>query len=190
MPYSITPLEGAREDSGNWSTFDVSITPHDSLGPKGQVILIVGLLVWLCVQEAWMTIAIHWIGGLFLGFDVGFLILALSLHRRFRRRRETITIENGGLLVRRVVGRRLVDQRRFSIFGLSFERFDDPDFGCLRLCLSQRGRTTEIARDLAPAERDEFCRVLVDALSSVGGGPRVRRVTAAPLMPINAGIAR
>lgn len=72
------------------------------------------------------------------------------------------------LCVRRFRKGRLVDQRRFGLDRTRLIRRDDPDHGCLGLCLERHGSRFCIAADLPPGERDRFARSLVAAVKATG----------------------
>lgn len=83
-------------------------------------------------------------------------------------RSEEVRLCGGELCVRRYRKGRLVDQRRFGLDRARLLRRDDPDHGCLGLCLERRGSRFCIAADMVPAERDRFARNLVSAVQATG----------------------
>ena len=157
-------------------SLDVSLQPHDSLGERGFAIVMVSLLGGASAAGVVLALSGFAVVALFLLADVALLALAFRVFRRSQRRCERIVIECGSVLISRYRAARLVDQRRLAVVGLALEREDDPDFGCQRLSFVLRGRRYDIARDLAPAERDAIASRLADALADAGGASTVRRI--------------
>ena len=186
MPMIIAPerAEDAPDDAS--PIFDAFVTPNDSLGARGFTYFSIAVVAVACVLALVMFQGFQWIAVGYIAVDGLFLLIAVALFRRSQGRCERVLITNGSVVVVRRDGDRLVDQRRFMIFGLRVETDEDPDFGCLKVCLCQRDRRIEIGRDLSARERALFADGLIRALHVAGGRPRIQRLRRAALNPFNA----
>ncbi len=94
------------------------------------------------------------------------LSLALRRCRQSQTSVEHVRVDRGGVTVTRDRARRPLLIGRLPLYGLTVERDIDPDFG-LRACrLSVRGRSIEVARDLAPCQRSAFADGFEAALTA------------------------
>ncbi len=151
--------------------FDVVLTPHRSLSPRGFVILMsavcavsfgAGLVFFLV--GAWPVVG-------FFGLDVLLIYLAFRLSYRSGRRYETVSLTRAALTVSRVDpgGRRR--SWRFQPTWLQVVMDDPPDHHS-PLMLRSHGKSLSIGAFLTPEERFDLARALRQALAELRCAPR------------------
>jgi len=185
MPFFETTVPGPEWPDGDAPVFDALVEPNDSLGDDGFLLFVIAVLGILGVVEIAILASGCWVVGLFLAGDAAFLLFAMMLFRNRRDMFERITIAGGAIRIANRIGRKETT-RRLAIFGLSLERDDDPDYGCLGLWLRLRDQRIEIGKSLSHHERTCLGDRLEAAIRAAGGKPRAERRLRAPLLSLAA----
>ena len=151
--------------------FDVRLTPHRSLSPRGFVILTaavgtVGFLAGLgfFLIGAWPVVG-------FLGLDVALIYLAFRMNYRHGRMYETLRLTRGDLMVERVNPWGERKSWRFQPSWLQV-LIDDPPQHDSTLTLRSHGRSLAIGGFLAPTERLDLANALRGALEEARSAPQ------------------
>lgn len=178
---AVPGADPGTEPAGS-PVFDAVITPNQSLGSKGLATTFGIITAVLVVSELVLAKVGLWFSGIMLLCNAAFLSAAFLACRWDLRRAERVLVADGTISVERFDGRRRFRQcGSFPLFGLRLERHLDPDYGCQALYLLHRGARLEIARDLAPAERESFLAALSGALAGTGLAPTLITRTAPAL---------
>ncbi len=150
--------------------FDVVLTPHRSLSPRGFVILMTaiclvsfsgGLLFYLA--GAWPVVG-------FLGLDVLLIYVAFKINYRHGKAYETLRLTRQSLQVERVSHRGKVDSCSFQPAWLQV-LIEDPPQHHSQLTLCSHGRSLVIGSFLTPDERLDLAKALRGALSRIRNAP-------------------
>lgn len=174
MSFLSHSSENPPEDAAQSDAFRAVITPHRALS-IGQYLVLASLtlMLTLIIQVPLVRVG-AWPSAIFGGGEALLLLVAVLLHRRSQQRTEVITVSTGSLHILRRCRGRVIDARRFSVFGLRVVRIDDPEYGCQSVAVELRGRRTEIARDLSPGERAGFAEAVANAIGQNGSSSHVR----------------
>lgn len=155
---------GAPAAPGAAPLFDAILAPHRSLGPKGFLIVMIGVsaisftagIVFL-LKGAWPVFG-------FFGLDVLLVYLAFRASYRSARLYETVRLIGDTLEVRRVTPSGRQTEWRFQPNWLRVE-MDDPPEHDSELVLTAHGERVAIGAFLTPEERADFAKSLRDALT-------------------------
>ncbi len=107
----------------------------------------------------------------FLGLDVALVYWAFRASYRGARGFELLRVSHFELLFARVDARGARREWRFNPAWVRLERFNDEDYGLLRLWLLSRERRWEIGGFLGPGQREEAALGLAKALAQARRGP-------------------
>ena len=150
--------------------FDVVLTPHRSLGPRGFFFLMLAVAgvsfsagLFFFLVGAWPVVG-------FLGLDVLLIYGAFKLNYRAARMYETLTLTPEHLEVQRVNHWGEQQCWRFSPAWLRVEIDDEPESDS-PLLLRAHGKRLEIARFLSPEERLDLAQALRRALAPLSAKP-------------------
>lgn len=161
----------SQPDKGEPVVFDVVLTPHRSLSPRGFVILMsavcavsfgAGLAFFLA--GAWPVVG-------FFGLDVLLIYLAFRLSYRSGRCYETVSLTRAALTVSRVDPRGRSRSWRFQPTWLQVVMDDPPGYQS-QLTLRSHGQSLAIGAFLAPEERRDLAKALRRALAELRCAPR------------------
>lgn len=142
--------------------FEAVSTPPAGLSPRG--------MRWLCalasvaagVPALLFALLGAWPVLGFLGVEVAMVLGLVALHRRRSRAQvEHVMLIHGKLVIRRNDGRGGLDGVELDAYWTRLTLEEPPEGGAVLLA-SARGRSVEIGRFLAPAEK----RALADALDA------------------------
>ena len=160
------------EDDEGAALLDLTLRPTRSLTPTGFRLLMIALgsasvLVSLpfYLMGAWPVVG-------FLGLDVALVYWAFRSNFRAARSFERLRVGYTQMLFARVGpqgGRR---EWRFNPVWVRLERFDDEDYGLLRLWLTNRDRRWEIGGFLGPEQRGSAADAITGALADARRGRR------------------
>ena len=144
--------------------FSAMLTPHQSLGPKGFMVLMgavcvvsfgTGLLFYLI--GAWPVIG-------FMGLDVALIYIAFKLNFRALRLYETVDLTSDALTVTRVAPSGKAQSWSFNPYWVRLSL--EPRLGrSSQLSLASHGKRLVIASFLTDTEREDFAAALSSALS-------------------------
>lgn len=143
--------------------FDVVLTPHRSLAPRGFLLLMtsLGLLSFaggltFFLLGAWPVVG-------FLGLDVALVWFAFRLNYRHAQQWQRVTIRDGQIAVETidVYGRRTLWRAPTAWLRVELPEPVEPSS---RLTLRSHGRRIEFGGFLAPNERAELAAALRAAL--------------------------
>lgn len=144
------------------------LKPHASLSDASFETAVTGMLALSILASVVANPTQVWPVGVAVGLT-GLLTASLFVvWRAGLDRCEEVRLCGSELCVRRFRKGRLVDQRRFGLDRTRLLRRDDPDHGCLGLCLERQGKRFGVGADLPPGERDRFARSLVAAIAAAG----------------------
>jgi uncharacterized membrane protein len=154
------------------TVFDVLLTPHRSLSPRGFLLLMAlvcaisftaGLIFYLA--GAWPVVG-------FLGLDVLLIYVAFRINYRRAHMYETLHMTAHALTVRRV--NHWGEERRWSFqpAWLQILMDDPPDHGS-QLTLRSHGNSLVIGSFLTPGERLDLARALRSALAETRAVPGI-----------------
>ncbi|HVV92148.1 MAG TPA: DUF2244 domain-containing protein [Hyphomicrobiales bacterium] len=147
------------------------LKPHRSLGRRGFIVL----MCCTACGSALITLPFFIAGAYpivgFLGLDVLGLYLAFRLSYATARAREEVVVTPIELIVKKVShwGRR--SEWRFNPLWVRLRREEHPEFGLLRLFLTERGNSLDVGGFLGPRERERFAADFSKALSAARHGP-------------------
>lgn len=144
--------------------FDAILAPHRSLGPRGFLIVMIGVsaisftagIVFL-LKGAWPIFG-------FFGLDVLLVYLAFRASYRSARLYETVRLTGDTLEVRRMTPSGRQTEWRFQPNWLRVE-MDDPPEHDSELVLTSHGQRVAIGAFLTAEERLDFAKSLRDALA-------------------------
>ncbi len=157
------------------SPFEFHVSPNISLGTIGTVVVLSAAAIPTTALVAICTAHGHWPIAFFGIITFAGLLFGFLGGRRSLRRSERIFLHEGQVVIERLTSSRQRSHTCLPQFGLRIERLLDPDYGHLALVLCHRDRRVEIARDLSPAEREQFESAFMAALDAAG--PRIRATT-------------
>jgi uncharacterized membrane protein len=144
--------------------FDAILTPHRSLPQKGFVIVMAVLvLISIIVGTAFLMIGAWPVFGFF-GLDVALVYLAFRLNYRSGRLRETVTLTDASLDVRRIQPSGA--EKKWS-FEPTWVRviLEGVDTSRGQLVLRSRDLALQIGAFLPPFERKDLAQALERALA-------------------------
>jgi len=151
-------------DSDEAVVFEALLTPNQSLGRKG-FLLVMGALALLsfCAGVVFLSVGAWPVIG-FLGLDVLLLFFAFRANFRHARRFERVTLTRDSLLVEQVnhYGRRRAFRMRPAFVRVELEEPAEPD---TPLYLALGSKRLAIGGFLAAQDRADFARALRTALS-------------------------
>jgi len=151
--------------------FSAVITPHRSLGPRGFLILMLGIGAVSFTSGIMFMLHGAWPVFGFFGLDVLLVYLAFRASYRSARAYEEVTVTASELTVRKVSHRGRVRQWTLNPLWVQLHRTEHEEFGIERLFLTSRGRRLPIAVFLGPAEKASFAEALSNALGEARRGP-------------------
>lgn len=157
------------------SPFEFHVSPNISLGTIGTAVVLSAAAIPTTALVAICTAHGHWPIAFFGILTFAGLLFGFLGGRRSLRRSERIFLHEGQVVIERLTSSRQRSHTCLPQFGLRIERLLDPDYGHLALVLCHRDRRVEIARDLSPAEREQFESAFMAALDAAG--PRIRATT-------------
>lgn len=144
--------------------FDVVLTPHRSLGPRGFVILM-ALLTAISFTAGILFVSIGaWPVFGFFGLDVALVYLAFRVSYRQARAFETLTLTEDALTVRRVSAKGKEQCFALEPYWLRVEMDEPPEHGA-PLMLSSKGQSLSIGSFLTAEERLDLTHALRGALA-------------------------
>jgi uncharacterized membrane protein len=144
--------------------FDAILMPHRSLPPKGfAIVMAVLALISIVVGTAFLMIGAWPVLGFF-GLDVAIVYLAFRLNYRSGRLRETVTLTDSSLDVRRI--QPSGDEKTWS-FEPTWVRvmLEGVDTRRAKLVLRSRDLALQIGAFLPPFERKDLAQALERALA-------------------------
>lgn len=158
------------EAAGDEPIFAAVITPHRSLSPQGfRLLMSLSCVVVAAASIPFLVLGLWPVSG-FLGLDVVALYVALRASYRRAGSFEEVVLTRIELLFRRITYRGEAREWRLNPLWTRLERENDEEFGLQQLALVFRGERIAIARDLSPAEREDFAGALGRALAEVKRG--------------------
>ena len=144
--------------------FDVVLTPHRSLGPRGFLIVMTLLAVVSFVSGIVFVSIGAWPVFGFFGLDVALVYLAFKANYRAAGAFETITLTEGALTIRRVSAKGCETCVRLEPAWLRVE-MDEPCEQGAPLLVGSHGRSHSIGSFLSPGERLDLANTLRGALA-------------------------
>jgi uncharacterized membrane protein len=148
--------------------FDFHISPNISMGRTGTVVIAALFAVPTVLLALIFFARGSWPVAIFAVLSLLGLFAALTFSRISLGRHERVFIRDQCVVVERTKASGASVSQSLPIYGIRLESIVDPDFGHLRLTLQHRARRMEIARDLSPAEREEFQAAFLDAMTTAG----------------------
>lgn len=150
--------------------FAATIRPHRSLGRDGfRVMMIVCGLVALAACIRVIALGFWPVSGFILVDLVG-LYVAFRVSYRRAKSFEEVVLTRIELMIRRVTHRGAAREWRLNPLWTKLHRESDEEYGLQRISLESRGQRVVVARELSPAEREDFADAFGTALSSVKRG--------------------
>jgi uncharacterized membrane protein len=150
--------------------FQATIRPHQSLGPDGFRVLMVGLgLVCLVLSIVFVRAGFWPVAGFF-GLDLLALYAALKVSFRRGRSFEEVMISQIEVVLARVSHRGERREWRFNPIWTKLTRVEDEEYGLQRLTLVSRREQVVVARDASPSEREAVAVGLARALADIKKG--------------------
>ncbi|MGB5949626.1 MAG: DUF2244 domain-containing protein [Parvibaculum sp.] len=144
--------------------FDALVTPHRSLGRKGFVILMSGVVVVNLVAGLICLLKGAWPVVGFCGLDVALVFWAFRANYRAANAYETVQLSDSELRIRRVDRKGRARAWSFQPYWVRIELVEHPDES-VDLYLVSHGKALEIGHALSSPERLDFARALHRALT-------------------------
>ena len=144
--------------------FDAILAPHRSLGPKGFLIVMIGVSVISFTAGIVFLLKGAWPVFGFFGLDALLVYLAFRASYRSARLYETVRLTEDTLEVRRVSPSGRQTEWRFQPNWLRVEMDDPPDHDS-ELVLTSHGQRVAIGAFLTAEERLDLAKSLRDALA-------------------------
>jgi len=158
--------------------YDFRISPNISIGRTGSAIVLSLAALPAAAIAGAFTLHGFWPVGIAAALAVGGLAAGFTVARRSLRRVERIFLTQGHVVIERRSPSGDGLRSRFPLLGLHLERSFDSDYGLRALVLRHRDQSTEIARDLSPAERSRFEIAFIEAVNAAGHSIRMTTATA------------
>ena len=152
------------EDGKEPPLFDVLLTPHRSLSPRGFLIVMAAVCAACLAAGLLFVLVGAWPVVAFLGLVVVLIYISFRINYRHGRIYETLELTPGNLTVRRVDHRGKASSWRFQSTWLQV-LLEDPTAHHSRLTLRSHGRKLVIGAFLSPAERLDLATALRCALA-------------------------
>ncbi len=144
--------------------FSYTLYPNRSISVKGFILVGSILVVYSLIASFWFWAQGAWPVALFFGVEYALLLWFLVRHFRRRDLRETVSLENGRLIIRDYGrGDRAGHEWVFQPEWTRVELKDDP-FHQNRLYIFSKNQGVRIGDFLSPWERAEFASVLRKSL--------------------------
>ena len=151
--------------------FSAIITPHRSLGPRGFLLLMLGLGMLSFVAGVVCVSIGAWPVFGFFGLDVLLVYFAFRANYRAALAYEEVHVTASALTVRKIDKRGGVREGTLNPLWVRLERIVHKEFGIERLFLVSHGKRLPIAAFLGPHEKASFARALSSALAEAKRGP-------------------
>jgi uncharacterized membrane protein len=146
--------------------FEAVSTPPAALSARGMRWLCALAAVAAAVPAVLFTLLGAWPVLGFLGVEVGLVLGLVALHRRQNRAKvERVMLAHGKLVIDRNDGRGGQERAELDAYWTQLT-LEEPAGGGAVLLASARGRSVEIGRFLAPAEKRDLADALDAALRS------------------------
>jgi uncharacterized membrane protein len=151
---------------------DLTLRPRRSLSPRGFRYLMLAMAAASTIYSLPFYLMGAWPVVGFLGLDVLLVYWAFRVNFNGARAFEHLRVGYFEMSFARVTARGQRSEWRFNPVWVRLERFEDEDFGLLRLWLKARERRWEIGGFLGPEQREETEKQLSRALADARRGPR------------------
>jgi len=145
--------------------FSATLRPHRSLGDRGFLLLMSGIVIVWCGfglflwrHGAWPVIG-------FGGLDVLAIYIAFRLNYRAARTFEEVEVSRTEIVVRKVMASGRAQEFRFNAQWVRLEVLEVEDEGVVRITLTARDRRVPVGAFLNPEDRRTFARALGAALA-------------------------
>ncbi|MGL4634369.1 MAG: DUF2244 domain-containing protein [Beijerinckiaceae bacterium] len=152
--------------------FRARLSPHRSLGRKGQFIL------FACIFGGTLVLSVpfYLVGALpvvgFFGLDVLLLWIAFRVSNARARAYEELVLTHIELQFRRMTWRGRLREWSFNPLWVKLTREDHAEFGTQWIALQEGQRRVELASFLGAEEKADFAGALTEALIVARRGPR------------------
>lgn len=160
----------ARAGTADEAVFEVLITPHRSLGPRGFRTLMALVCIVATVSSVPFVLLGAWPVAGFFGLDLLALYIAFRVNFRDGRAFEEIILTRIELLLRKVTPTGTAREWHFNPAWTRLHRDTDPEFGVQRLALVSRGQSVVVGQALSPDERASLADALGGALAEARRG--------------------
>ena len=149
--------------------FQAVLHPHRSLSRQGFIALMAAVALVSFAAGAVFVAAGAWPVLGFFGLDALLIYGAFRLNYRAGRLRETVQIDDGRMVVRRIHPSGRTESWEFQPYWARVELKGDTETGN-ELAIVSHGRRLVFGRFLNPDERAEFADVLTSALAAHKAG--------------------
>jgi uncharacterized membrane protein len=167
---STSETTGPRAADMPAPLFDANLAPHRSLGPRGFLVVMIGVSAISFTASIVFLLKGAWPVFGFFGLDVLLVYLAFRASHRSARLYETVRLTRDTLEVRRVTPSGRQTEWRFQPNWLRVE-MDDPPEHDSELVLTSHGQRGAIGAFLTAEERLDFAKSRRDALALWRGRP-------------------
>ena len=161
----------AEADVDHVALLDLTLRPRRSLTPAGFRALMTAFAAASVLYSVPFFLMRAWPVVGFFGLDVALVYWAFRANFRGARAFERLRVGYYELSLARVSERGERREWRFNPAWVRLERFDDDDYGLLRLWLRARERRWEIGGFLGPEQREDAAKALARALADARRGP-------------------
>ncbi len=162
----------AKLENGDSVVFHARLTPHRSLGRRGQAIL----FAFVIGVSTLISIPFYLLGALpivgFIGLDVVLLWIAFRVSNKRARAYEELVLTHIELMVRRISWRGARSEWRFNPLWVRLRSDEHEEFGMQRIALVEGRRQVELGAFLGAEEKADFAKALGAALATARQGPR------------------
>jgi uncharacterized membrane protein len=165
-----TDNDHTGESADQEALFCATLTPHRSLGSRGFLILMAGVVAVSFIGGIVFVVIGAWPVFGFFGLDVVLLFFAFRANYRAANAYEVVTVTPSELTVRKVDARGRAREWLLNPMWVRLHQDVHPDFGVLGLALVSRGRQLPIATFLGADERQSFAQALGAALMQARRG--------------------
>ena len=161
----------ADVDSDDGALLDLTLRPRRSLTPRGFRALMIAFAAASALYSLPFFLLRAWPVVGFFGLDVALVYWAFRVNFNGARAFERLRVGYFELAFARVSARGERREWRFNPAWVRLERFDDAEYGLLRLWLRARERRWEIGGFLGPEQREDAAKALTRALADARRGP-------------------
>ncbi len=149
--------------------FKALLTPHRSLGRKGFLILMGGMMFGWIVTGAFFIAHGAWPIFGFGGLDVVALYVAFRLNYRAARVREEVSVSRTLLDIRKTAPSGRTVDHRFNPFWARFAIARHAEIGITGMAVEGQGQRVPLGTFLNPADRESFATAFGRALAAAKG---------------------
>ncbi len=150
--------------------FKALLTPHRSLGRKGFLVLMGGLMFGWMVTGAIFLAHGAWPVFGFFGLDVVALYVAFRVNYRAARVREEVSVSRTLLDIRKTAPSGRTEDHRFNPFWARFSIKRHDEIGITGMIVEGQGQRVPIGTFLNPDDRESFAAAFGRALATAKAG--------------------